>query len=229
VNLSPVTITNIQKNYNIVANFVPNPIDPPKVYDDWDMDEKSKNELKAAFDSLYKDCVGQILLNAVPDGFKVVYDPNMNYLTSYSGSSNTFKWKMDTSEGVFMYAIFEEFFHVYQRQQGTFIYGPAVNGRIPILNLINLETEAKIAAYKYTLVNGLDEWNNWHSTGWDNKQKKIMDKYLKNSTISNYNAVLNNFVKKLDEYKDFYDRVMPESNNTNLMNELFNDCDKYKK
>jgi hypothetical protein len=204
------------------GNTEPPPQEPPHAYDDWDMDEKTKQELTDAFDSLYNDCVGKILMESVPDNFKVRYNPSVN-LMSYNGSLSTLSWAMYTGDGIYMYAVVEEFFHIYQRQQGRSVIQ---NGKI--MNLINLETEAKIAAYKYTLVHGLDESTNWHRTSWENKEKKLMDNYLKNPTADNYNAVLN-FVKNIDEYANYQDRIMDSYKNTALMDNLFNDCDKYKK
>ncbi|MDR2065691.1 MAG: hypothetical protein LBP85_08315 [Prevotellaceae bacterium] len=201
------------------------PQDPPHAYDDWTMDEKTKEELLPALDSIEKDCAGKKMLNDIAANFKIIYNPNIANLLEYAPRANTLSWNMYTENGVYTYGIFKDLFHAYQNAKGMYVT-EVVNGVRIIKNLINLEVEAMIAAYVYVKEHGLDESRQETRTCWKDEQKKLMDNYLANPTSYNYNAVLE-FVRNLDEYKVYYDRVMSESSNTNLMDTLFNDCEDY--
>jgi uncharacterized repeat protein (TIGR02543 family) len=166
-NSTALTFT-ITQNTNVTAIF------QPKYAETWTMDDKTRSELVPAFNLLYTDCAGKKLIDNLPDGFSINFDPSTQYLAYYKASTNSMSWFMYTDNGVEMQTLFHEFFHAYQRENGAFI----VSGG-KVMNLMNIETEANIAAYKYVKQHGIDEFTATWNTYWDKYQKKDFDNYCR--------------------------------------------------
>jgi hypothetical protein len=205
---------------NTVPPSQPPPQDP-HAYDDWNMDDKTKEELTPALDSIEKDCAGKKMLESIAKNLTIRYDPTIPNLLQYKPSTNTLSWFMYTDDGIQMYGLFHELFHAYQKAQGRMI----VSGG-KTMNLMNLEVEAMIAAYKYVKKHGINESENEHCTIWNEKEKEKFDNYLDNPTADNYNNILD-IMSNLSGYQQYKDRVMDDYRNTDAMDILFDDCEDY--
>ncbi|MDR2126996.1 MAG: hypothetical protein LBP63_09225 [Prevotellaceae bacterium] len=210
-NSANLTFT-ITQNTNVTAIF------QPKYAETWTMDDKTRSELVPAFNLLYSDCAGKRLIDNIPNGFSVKFDPSTQYLAYYKASTNSITWFMHTVDGVEMQTLFHEFFHAYQRKNDAFVMS---GGKV--MNLMNIETEANIAAYKYVKKHGIDDATaTWHIY-WNKEQRKDLDRYLANPTLENYNIILNH-VCNMPEHASIKNRVVESSKNTNIMNQLFQNC-----
>ena len=139
-------------------------------------DDKSKETIPRVTNYLLADCVGRKLVSEIESlNISFVYNKDHQYPASYN-QNKTITW-----ESISQFSMFEELFHAYQDKMG-YIKRDS-NGKI--INMKNMEVEAKLALYQYVVkigaTSGLSQRQLWQDA---------FDPYIANPTTANYQKML---------------------------------------
>ena len=140
-------------------------------------DEKSKEMIPMVTSYLLENCVGTNLVSNIESlNISFVFKEDHKYLASYTRDKKITWSSMST------FVLFEELFHAYQDKMGYIKRDGSGN----ITNMKNMEVEAKLALYQYTVKTGATKALPVDPQAW----RDAFDPYIGSPTPANYQKML---------------------------------------